>query len=330
VGARQYVRLHCAMAKNILLIKTSSLGDVIHTLPVVSDIRFALPDATVDWVIEEAYLPIPALHPGLRTSIPIAIRRWRRSLYRRDTQAENIRFLSRLRAQSYDAVIDLQGLLKSALIARAARGTRFGLDWRSAREPLSLFYNRTYRIPWSLHAVERNRSLAAQALGYPVPERLDYAIAASPGHFEWLGADPYAVLLHGSSGDHKLWAEEDWVGLGRHFDATGIHCVLPSGNDAESERSKRIAEALARGLVAPALGLDELAALLAGACAVIGVDTGLTHLAAALGRPTVGIYVATDPAATGIYGCARALNVGTAGGPPAVADVIAALERLSA
>jgi heptosyltransferase I len=318
------------MTKSVLLIKTSSLGDVVHALPVVADIRSALPDAAIDWVVEEGYLPIPGLHPGVRRAIPIAIRRWRRTLYRSKTRAEHVRFFAQLRAENYDAVIDLQGLLKSALIALAARGRRYGLDWRSAREPLGLLYHHTYRVPWGMHAVERNRRLAAQALGYAVPATLDYGIKAAPSGFEWLAGNPYAVLLHGTSGDYKLWAEENWIKLAGNLTSRGLSCVLTWGSDKERERSERIAAEVPRSLVAPALQFDQLGALLAGATVIVGVDTGLTHLAAALGRPTVGIYVATDPGATGIYGCPNALNAGASGRAPDVSEVIAAVEKLTA
>ena len=312
----------------ILLIKTSSLGDLIHNLPVINDIRVGVPEASIDWVVEESFLSIPCLHPGLVAAIPVALRRWHRTLWRRETRAEIAAFLRRLRGQTYDAVIDSQGLIKSALIALAARGKHYGLDWHSAREPLAVFYYRTFRIPWTLHAVERNRLLAAQALGYPVPERLDYGIGAAPRRFDWLASGAYAVLLHATSGDYKLWDEPNWIALGKHLNTAGIGCVLPWGNDDERQRAGRIAGALSAAVVPPALGLDELAALFAVARAVAGVDTGLTHLAAVLNTPTVGIYVATDPGATGIYGCARAVNLGGIGKPPAVSEVVAALDHL--
>ena len=319
-----------AMTKTILLIKTSSLGDVIHALPAITDLKAAQPAARIDWVVEESLAAIVNLHPGVDEVIPVAMRRWRRAWWRRSIRDEVSACRRLLRAQTYDAIIDAQGLIKSALIARAARGPRHGLDFHSSREPLAIFYDHTYRISWDVHAVERARLLFARALGYAVPQRCDYGIRAAPRRFDWLGAGAYAVLLHASSGEYKLWDERNWIELGDALNAAGIACVLPWGNAREKERSVRIAAKLRAAVVPPVLSLDDLAGLLAGGKAVVGVDTGLTHLAAALGVPTVGIYTATDPAATGIYGCARASNLGGIGRMPSARQVITAVEELSA
>ena len=315
--------------KTILLVKTSSLGDVIHNLPVASDIRAAIPDSRIDWVVEESLTAVPRLHPAVSGVLPVAIRRWRRSLLARATRNEIGRFLDELRAHDYDAVIDTQGLVKSALIARAARGPRHGLDWNSAREPLALFYDRTYCVPWTSHAVERNRALAARALGYAVPNGVDYGIQSATGDFAWLGRGPYVVLLHATSQARKLWPEASWTELGEMLAAAGRRCVLPWHGDAEGARSERLARQIPGAIVPPELLLGDVTRLIAGAAAVAGVDTGLTHLAAALGRPTAGIYRATDPAATGLYGGPRAVNLGGIGETPAAPQVMAALERLS-
>lgn len=317
------------MPNGILLVKTSSLGDVIHALPAVTDVRAVGAAAGIDWVVEEPLAAIARLHPGVDGVIPVAIRRWRRTLWRGAVRREIGECWRRLRARTYDAVIDAQGLFKSALIAVAARGTRHGLDFRSSREPLALFYHHTYRVSWDLHAVERNRLLLARALGYAVPQRCDYGIRAAPRRHDWLEAGRYAVLLHASSGDYKLWDEARWVAVGDALNASGACCVLPWGNERERERSARIAQRLRAAVVPPALGFDDLAGLFAGATAVVGVDTGLTHLAAALGVPTVGIYTATDPAATGLYGCTRAANLGGIGRVPGARDVTAAIEKLA-
>ena len=311
--------------QRILLVKTSSLGDVVHALPAVSDVRAMLPDTSIDWVVEEAFAAIPRLHPAVADVLPVALRRWRRSWWRAATRAEIVRSLGRVRATSYDAVVDAQGLLKSAVVAFAARGERFGLDWRSAREPLAAFYTHTFDIAWSLHAVERNRLLLARSLRYEVPARCEYGIQAPARRFDWLPPGEYAVLLHATSGDYKLWPEPRWVELANRLNDSGVRCLLPWGSARERARATRIGSSVRSGLVPPALNVDEFPGLFAGARAVIGVDTGLTHLAAALGVPTVGIFCATDAAATGVYGCRRAINVGGVGDVPPAAGVWSAL-----
>lgn len=317
------------MAKCILLVKTSSLGDVIHALPAVSDVGSMSADVRVDWAVEEPYTAVPRLHAGVTGVIPVAIRRWRRALWRGRTYGEIAACVRNLRERHYDAVVDAQGLFKSALIALAARGTRYGLDIRSSREPLAWFYDRTFSVSWNLHAVERNRLLLARALGYEIPAGCAYGISAAPRRFDWLAAGAYAVLLHATSGDYKLWDEDNWVALGDAFNASGVSCVLPWGSGRERGRSERIAGKLRAAAVPPLQSLEDLAGLFAGAKAVVGVDTGLAHLAAALGAPTVGVYCGTDPAATGIYGCARAVNLGGIARAPTPAQVITAAEKLA-
>lgn len=314
--------------KKILLVKTSSMGDVIHNLPVASDILSVLPGSHIDWVVEESFAAVPRLHPGVRRLFHVALRRWRANWWRVAARREIARFADELKAETYDAVIDTQGLLKSALVTWCARGARYGLDWKSAREPLASFYDRTFSVPWTLHAVERNRALAAQALNFAVPNGVNYGITARAASFEWLPAGSYVVLLHASSAPRKLWPEGHWIDLGGKLAAGQRFCVLPWGNPEERGRSERLAREIPRAVVPPQLALAEVAALLAGAGAVVGVDTGLTHLAGALKVPTVGVYCDTDPAATGLYGCARAANVGGIGRSPPVDEVSAALEGL--
>ena len=313
----------------ILLVKTSSLGDVVHNLPVVGDLRRYAPDAEIDWVVEEVFAAIPRMHPGVRRIIPVALREWRGELLSSITRDGICTFLGTLRACEYDAIIDTQGLLKSALIARAVCGACYGMDWRSSREPLRFLYDRTFSVPWHLHAVARNRGLAAQALGYaPLPE-IAYGISAQRRAFQWLPDRRYAVLLHATSAENKLWPETNWKALCEHLLLNGIACVMPWGSDTERVRSQGLAATASNAIVPPVLTLDEVAALLAGAQGVVGVDTGLTHLAAALNVPTIGIYCTTDPAATGICGCPRAVNLGGIGTPPAVTDVVEAWTQLT-
>jgi heptosyltransferase-1 len=233
-------------------------------------------------------------------------------------------------------VIDTQSLIKSAVIARLAPGLRVGLDWRSSREPLRVFYHRTFRVPWDRHAVERNRQLAALALGYSLQPQVRYGIQtpdfpSMATHWtEQMRSSPFAVLLHATSAATKLWPEHQWVKLGDHLQHRGLVSVLPWGSDAERQRSERIAKLIKGAIVPPRLTITEAAWLLGSAQIVFGVDTGLAHLAAALGTPTVGVYVSTDPLATGLYGAPRARNVGGVGKIPSVGEVIAAEHEASA
>lgn len=320
---------------HLLLVKTSSLGDVIHALPAASDIRRALPKAQLDWVVEENFAEIPRLHPGVGGVIPVAVRRWRKALFSAATWREigaYRRAVCRPASAdffSYDAIIDLQGLVKSALLTALARGRKFG--FAAPREGLAaLAYDVAIDVPRGLHAVTRNRLLAAGALGYTIDDlTLDYGITAQPLKAAWLPRGEYAVLLTATSRAGKEWPEDDWHALGMALAATGLRCVLPGGSAAERARAHRLAHKLGRAVAAPAMNLAELSGLLAGAKLVVGVDTGLLHLAAALARPTVAIHCASDPQLTGVLGTVPHVNLGAAGLPPtAKAVVSAALELL--
>ena len=319
----------------ILLIKTSSMGDVVHNLPVVCDLRASVPDSRIDWVVEDSFGAIPRLHAGVDQVIPVSIRRWRRHPFAAGTRREFANLRNRLRETRYDAIIDTQGLVKSALLAWMAKGRSHGLDWKSSREPLRIFYDEVYAVPWSAHAVERNRSLASKALGYSISQPPAYGIAAQPESMELLEsafsvkeAGPFAVLLHATSATSKEWPESSWVRLGETLAERGMISVLPFGNASERQRSSRVAAQIPGARVPPALGLNQLAALMSRARIMVGVDTGLTHLAVALGRPTVGIYCATDPVATGLYGSSLAANLGGIGITPSSDEVANATKRL--
>ena len=313
----------------ILLVKTSSLGDVIHNLPVVSDIGRYFPAATVDWCVEESFASIPRLHPRVGDVIPVAVRRWRKSPFAARTWREVRAVRARLRAANYDAVIDTQGLVKSALIARWAGRPVAGYDSRSAREPLAArAYARHFAVARDLHAVERNRRLAAAALDYSLSFPLDYGICAEPATADWLPSRPYVVLLTATSRDDKLWPEAHWVDLGQRLQRHGFHAVLPWGSPLERERALRLAGAIPGAVAAPPLRIPELAELLAGARAVVGVDTGLTHLATALAVPTVALYTATEPGLTGVLGSGFFRNLGGKGQLPAVDTVLETLRSV--
>ena len=294
---------------------------MVHHCPAVSDVARKRPGVAIDWVVEEPFAGIAALHASVRRVIPVRLRRWRSAWWRPASWREIGEFRASLAAERYDAVIDTQSLLKSALIAVAARGERHGMDAASARESLAAcFYRQRHPVPRGLHAVERNRRLTAAALGYPLDLPLDYGLRLAAN--ETRNA-PYVVFLTMTSRADKLWPEERWIELGR---ALALRAVLPWGSEAERARATRIASALPQAEVLPRMTLEQLAGLFGSAHLVVGVDTGLTHLAAASGARTVGVYCGSDPTLTGIFGAARAVNVGASGTTPSVAEVQRALQ----
>lgn len=312
---------------DILFIKTSSLGDVIHHMPAVTEARKALAHARFTWLVEEAFAPLVALHPAVDAVLPVAWRRWRRSLYAPATLAEIAHSLRAMRAQTFDEIIDSQGLLRTALMARLARGRRHGYDRASIREPVaSRFYDCRYTVGRDLHAVERNRILSGLALGYApqgAPDfGLDRARFAAPG-------GRYVVLLHASAEPRKLWPEPNWIALGQALAQQGLDLVLPWGTENERARSERLAEALPRARVPAWAPLDRVAALIAGAALVVGVDTGLLHLAAALGVPLVAIFAGSQPDLTAPVGAGPVAVLGAHGAPPEIEIVIEASEALA-
>jgi heptosyltransferase-1 len=311
----------------ILIVKTSSLGDVIHNLPVVSDIHQHFPDAIIDWCVEESFAAMPRLHPGVSEVITVALRRWKKNLWCRATWREIKAFRQNIARHNYDLVLDTQGLLKSALIASQARGIKSGYDADSAREPVAArFYDRCYKVTKTAHAVTRNRLLAAAAFGYTADPEMNFGITAPSTVASWLPATRYVVLLTATSRDDKLWPETHWLELAAQLKAQGFSAVFPGGSQLELERAARLAAALPGAIAAPALSLPELAGVLAQASAVVGVDTGLSHLAVALKVPTVAIYTATDPALTGVFGSGYHRNLGGKAQIPSVQLVLDALQ----
>lgn len=292
----------------ILLVKLSSLGDVVHALPVVQDIRAAIPDAQIDWVVEKSFAPVLALHPGLHRVIPCEIRHWRKSPLSAVTRQQWNAFKADLRQTCYDAVIDLQGLTKSALVARLARlapgGKRYALanqtEGSGYEAPTRWVADVAIRVNPHSHAVQRSRELAARALGYTLPSRPDFWLNMPPAHAAPAQIAPEVIanrvaFVHGTSRADKEWPIVHWIALGRRLNAAGYQIALPHGNAKELATSQAIADALntrtpGQAIVWPLLALDALTQELAQCAGVIGVDSGVSHIAVALDLPHVQLY----------------------------------------
>src|SRR4051812_3769689 len=325
-GGHSTLGLECAMpGPRVLFVKLSSLGDVVHNFPAVSDVAAYMPEARISWAVEEAYADLVRLHPAVGHVIPVGLRAWRRQWFKPASWAGLRAARRAVRSERWDYIIDTQGLVKSAAVARWGRGPRFGADRASAREALAArSYDVKLKVPRAMHAVERNRVLTAQVFGYSTASPARYGIAAPPLALPWLPPLPYVVLLHAASHERKRWSEARWVELGQRLAQHSIACVLPGGTVAERDAAARMARSMPGAVAAPALTLPEAAALLPGARGVCGVDTGLTHLAAALDVPTIGLSVATRPELTGLH-AARAINLSRHGGGPTVDAVMEAL-----
>lgn len=277
------------------------MGDVLHTLPAVQDATLQLPGIQFDWIVEEAFQNIPYWHPAVKTVIPIALRRWRKKPLLSWSSGEPQAFVRQLRAQSYDLIIDAQGLLKSAWITRLAKGPRVGFDQKSAREPIATWaYQKKIAVPRSLHAITRLRYLFAKALNYPMPEStLQYGLSIQPADW-FFEKSPYLVFLSATTWDSKHWPENYWQTLIQQANKAGFQVLLPWGSSQEQQRAERLAPFGA--IVLPKLTINEIAYLLQQARGCVAVDTGLGHIATAVGTPTVSLYGPTDPQLTGALG----------------------------
>ncbi|HKB53496.1 MAG TPA: lipopolysaccharide heptosyltransferase I [Ramlibacter sp.] len=284
---------------NILIVKLSSLGDVVHTMPAVQDLRAARPDAVIDWVVEGAFAPLVRRCDGVRRAIGFGLRRWRRTPVASGTATEWRSFREQLRAQPYDAVIDLQGLTKSALVARTARlaagGRRYAMANRtegsSYEVPTRWVADVAIRIDRRVHAVTRAREVCARALGYELSPVINFGLHANAEAAAGSDGERRVAFIHGTSRADKCWPEAHWIDLGRRLIDSGLRIALPHGDDAERQRAERLAQALGAGAqLWPRLDLGQLTDRLAACAGVIGVDSGLSHIAVALDVPHVQIY----------------------------------------
>jgi heptosyltransferase-1 len=339
----------------ILIIKLSSLGDVLHSLPVVWDVRARYPEAQIDWMVEESFsgllepLKTAGSFKGIDLIIPINLRRWKKALkngeFIRSIQ-EFMAFKNELQQTSYDLVIDIQGLIKSAALSKlahiAADGRVIGPANKtqfSGFEPLArLFYTEAVQVPFHLHAVERARWVVAAAIDVPAPkEGLDLPqfypdayVAQLENQSQTLIEEltiqkPYAVFLHATSRADKRWPNASWVAVGQHLNQKGIAVVLPWGSADEKKISLELSQKIPNSIVPRALAIHEIYALIAGAQQIIGVDTGLVHVSAAFGKPTIEIYCNSWKGNAQGYWSPQIHNLGDMGQTPSVEDVIAYL-----
>ncbi|KGS04417.1 lipopolysaccharide heptosyltransferase I [Burkholderia savannae] len=324
--------------QKILIVRVSSLGDVVHNMPVIADIRRRHPDAQIDWLVEEGFADLVRLVDGVRNVLPFSLRRWRKRLGTPGTWREIRAFRRRLAEERYDLVIDCQGLIKTAWVASWARGPLVGLgnrtDGAGYEWPVRFFYDKRVPIVPRTHVVERSRQLVAAALGDPAPapaDAIDFGVDTRGASQALASLDlnlpvPYVVFVHATSRADKQWPDDAWIGLGEALVRRGASLVLPWGSDAERATSERLAKAFgAAAIVPPKLSLPAVVGLIDGAAATVGVDTGLVHIAAALKRPTVELYNFATAWRTGGYWSPNVVNLGTAGAPPSLSQVKDAL-----
>jgi heptosyltransferase-1 len=304
---------------HILIVKMSSLGDVIQTIPVVHDLRQQFPEARIDWVVEESFAPLVRRVSGLHRVLPIAQRRWRKSRWSAQTRAERAAFDGQLKAKCYDAVIDFQGLIKSALEARAARLSRDGFNatYGNASDacgyewPVRWLLQRNLPMPQRIHAVSRYRLLAGLALGYQPDGAPHYPLAAAPQPHQ-----SSVVLAHGTTRADNEWPQAHWLALARHLNASGLRVALPHANALELERVTRLAAALdGQADIWPRMELPQVLDQMAQSAGVIGVDSGLSHLAVALDLPHVQIFSQPRAWRAGPVGRSHQVAVGGAQAP---------------
>ncbi|MGW8394419.1 lipopolysaccharide heptosyltransferase I [Pseudoduganella sp. HUAS MS19] len=319
---------------NILLVRVSSLGDVLHNMPIVADIKRHFPDANIDWVVEEGYVSLVRLNPMVRNILPWGLRRWRKSLGKKETRAEIAAFFRKLREVQYDYVFDTQGLLKTGIIMGAARGkNKVGLangSEGSGYEGISrIFHSKSIPLDPRTHAVARGRLVVGAALGFKVDYPADFGlpeVAAAEPRPDWMGEAPYAVFFHGTARDAKKWSPAGWIGLGQALAPMPV--LLPWGSEKEKAEAEALAAHIPNARVLPKLSMADAVMLARRAALAVGVDTGLTHIAAAFSRPVVEIYADSPRWKTEGNWSPRIINLGDKGSPPGLAEVLAAARSL--
>lgn len=281
------------------------MGDLVQTLPALTDAAKAFPNIKFDWVVDEAFAQVPGWHSHVENVFPTAFRKWGRNRIHAFASGEPRSFVKQLRRNTYEMIVDVQGGLKSAFAARLAKGARSGYDRQGVHDwGAQFFYQRKFSVPKGGHSIQRMRRLLADALGYRfVEDEIDYGIVRSKfGPLSFDAPRPYLVFVHSTSWASKIWPEHYWLELTRQAGQAGFYVMLPWGDEVEQQRAVRIAGGHERALVLPRMSISEKAAVINGAKGSVGLDTGLSHIAAALNVPSVTIYGATDPLLVGATG----------------------------
>jgi heptosyltransferase I len=322
----------------ILLIRISSLGDVLHNMPIVSDLLDHFPNAKIDWVVEEAYVNLVRLQPSVRHVFPVALRRWRKHLLSAKTRAEMRQFYQQLRADEYDLVLETQGLFKTGMLMGMARctsrGKKVGLangTEGSGYEGVSrIFHDISVPVAKRTHAVERGRLVAASAGKYRLstPPNFGLVFVCNTAQYAWLPTEKFVVFFHGTAGQEKRWARQNWIAIASTIAEYQLPVLLPWGNVAEHAEAQAMASHIPNAQVLPALSMQEAIVLAQQASLVVGVDTGLTHIAAAFERPTIEIYCASPRWKTEGNWSEKIINLGDDGAPASVQEVRTSIERL--
>lgn len=293
------MRLGLTLDKNVrvLIIKLTSMGDLMHALPALSDAAAHYPAIEVDWVVDENFAEVPLWHPAVKAVIKTAHRRWKKNIRQSIRQGELSAFYRQLNQRSYDVIVDLQGSLKSACVTWLRRGKAQGYDGLSCRErPAHWAYAFKHTVNKQQHAVERQRQLMAGALVYTYESTPpDYGVDLSRYALPAIKLpEKPLIFVHNASRPDKMWPLNAWRALVTRANAAGYSVLLPCGNDREYQRAQQIAAGHAHALALPKLSLNAMAAIIANGRAAVCSDTGLAHLAAVAGTPAITLYATTD------------------------------------
>lgn len=321
--------------KKLLLVKTSSMGDLIHTFPALTDLSRACPHQyEITWVVEESFVDIAKMHPMTKEVIVFGSRRWKKHPLKRETWQEFTAFKSALRQYQWDLIVDCQGLIKSAIITRIAaqKGSipTYSYAKESIRDPFAArFYQHGITVEKGLTAIERNRQLFAGIFHYTIDTPVAFGIQHWQTRSPLTPDRPFAALIHGTSAENKEWPEERWISIGNWLDEQGITSILFWGNEREKVRAEQLAEEIPGAILMPKVSIAEAGLILSQATLIIAVDTGFAHLANTQDRPLIGLFLGSDAHYAGVIPTAsnpHAINLGGKGENPEVQEVIRAIE----